>query len=161
MPDETNDKAELLDKHAPPELDEGDKRIAKKRAKKHNIPQELAEAGRRQEKSVQIVKALTNEYYKKLNELGFVLNAILKFKEDGIIPTFDLRPMNGDEIIFYQKKKEADAKAEADKKMQQATSGPTPVPVEGATAEKPQEQAEEKTGPENEEKVAPIDVPQA
>ena len=153
MADDQEKNTEILKEHAPPELDEGDKKIAKKRAKKHGIPQEVAEEGRRQEKSIKIVQELTNEYNAKLNELGFVLEAVLKFSPKGIKPGFDLRPMNGDEMAFFKGKKESDARGEKEK-------------VESTVDEKNTKESEESTEEVKDESAAvapvePLDVPKA
>lgn len=155
MSDDQKENTELLKKHAPPELDEGDKKIAKKRAKKHGIPQEVAEDGRRQEKSIQIVQQLTNEYNAKLNELGFVLEAVLKFDPKGIKPGFDLRPMNGAEMAFFKGKKDREA-AEAAKP---ATDEKKPDEVAAPEGEAKEPQAE-KPAEEN-APVEPLEVPKA
>lgn len=100
-------QGEMLSKVEPAELTEEDKKIAKKRAKKMNIPPELAEEARRQEKNVPLVHALTNEYDAKLKELGFVLKPKLHISEQGIKPGFELRPMDGQELLKYNAAKDA------------------------------------------------------
>ena len=98
---------EMLSKVEPAELTEEDKKIAKKRAKKMGISVELAEEARRQELNVAAVHALTNEYDAKLKELGFVLKPKLVISEQGIKPGFELRPMDGQELLKYNAAKDA------------------------------------------------------
>lgn len=88
-------------------LTDEDKKIAKKRAKKMNISPEMAEEARRQEKNIARVHALTEEYDRKLKELGFVLKPKLHISEQGIKPGFELRPMDGQELLKYNATKQA------------------------------------------------------
>lgn len=98
-------------------LTDEDKKIAKKRAKKMNISPEMAEEARRQEKNIARVHALTEEYDRKLKELGFVLKPKIHISEQGIKPGFELRPMDGQEMMKYNAAKQA---IDAEKKRLEA-----------------------------------------
>lgn len=100
-------QGEMMSSVQQEELTEEDKKIAKKRAKKLNITPELAEEARRQEKNVKLVHQLTQEYDTKLKELGFVLKPKLIVTAEGIKPGFDLRPMDGQELLKYNAAKTA------------------------------------------------------
>ncbi len=133
-------KKESLGEYKKAELSEADKKIAKKRSKKHGVSQEIAEESRRQELNIEQVKALTNEYNQKLNELGFVLEAVLKFTVKGITPSFDIRPMNAQEIAFFQAKSKAGTEpVKAEEKKPEETKPEAPVEDQVATEQKTEE----------------------
>ncbi len=130
-------EADKLAEYEPAELDEGDLKIAKKRAKKANVPEMVAQIARQQEKSWKMATALTVEYHKKLNGLGFVLATKIAYNEQYIRPVFDLRPMSEHEIQTHKKavedeaKKESEAQADKDMKSAEDHSIDTNEKVEG------------------------------
>lgn len=112
MPDETNQ--DQLEANGSAELTESDKKIAAKRAKKKNVPVEIAEEARRQELNAKQAQTLTIEYNNKLNALGFVLQPVLRRFPDSMVAGFDLRPMNAEELIQYKTSMEMKSKAKGE-----------------------------------------------
>lgn len=100
-----------LSANATAELTPEDKKIASKRAKKKNVPVELAEEARRQELNAKQAQMLTIEYNNKLNALGFVLQPVLRRFPDSMVAGFDLRPMNLNELQIHEAKSRAKAGA--------------------------------------------------
>lgn len=126
------------------EMTEDDAKIIKKRQKKNpNIPPELVEFARQQEKNVPIAQNLIGEAVSKLADLGFKLLAKLHYGEVGITPVVDLRPMNAAEVAEHKARKEGIAKmaGEAASKA-----------VEGMKQER--EQAQEEPAETSEEQAA-------
>lgn len=103
-----------LSANATAELTPEDKKIASKRAKKKNVPVELAEEARRQELNAKQAQMLTIEYNNKLNALGFVLQPVLRRFPDSMVAGFDLRPMDAEELIQYKTSMEMKSKAKGE-----------------------------------------------
>lgn len=106
---------ENLTNHEPAELDEAQQKQAKKISKKKNIPLEKVEAAKKQAANYPKAQALTLEFTDKLAALGFCVEAVLSIKPNGIIPTFNLRPMDSNEIQHYENVKAAKESANQEK----------------------------------------------
>lgn len=130
MNDEQN--KDQLAANASAELTPEDQKIVAKRAKKKGVPVELAEEGRRQELNATQAQQLTIEYNSKLNALGFVLQPVLRRYPDSLVASFDLRPMDANELIQYKTSQEIRAK-----NANSATPAPTEPSKPTPTTDEP------------------------
>lgn len=109
------DETKTLDEFKSAELDESDSKIIKKRAKKLGIDKEVVEKARVQEKNFKTAQGLIVHFSEKLQDLGFVLEAVIHYNPNGIRPAFDLRPMNLAELQQHEAKKNSPAAAPVEK----------------------------------------------
>lgn len=120
------DETKSLDEFKSAELTEEDAKIVKKRSKKLGIDKEVVEKARIQEKNFKAAQGLIVHFSEKLQDLGFVLEAVIKYAENGIRPAFDLRPMNIDELKTHELK----LKSKAAAAMENAHAETEPKPEE-------------------------------
>lgn len=118
------EEAKSMDEFKSAELNDEDTKIVKKRSKKLGIDKEAVAKARIQEKNFKTAQGLIVHFSEKLQDLGFVLEAVLRYNENGIRPHFDLRPMNLTELQIHEAKN-------------RAKTEPVAKPAEEKTEEKP------------------------
>lgn len=99
------EEVKTMDDFKSAELTDEDAKIVKKRSKKMGIEKEAVEKARIQEKNFKTAQGLIVHFSEKLQDLGFVLEAVIRYNENGIRPAFDLRPMNLVELQQHEAKK--------------------------------------------------------
>ena len=102
---------DMLQDYIEAELSPEELKIAKKRAKKGKTTLETEIKRMILEKNQALAFKLIDEFYKKLNKLGFILKGSLRFGPDGITPAIDLTAMSPGDIAKFMAEEEIRIKA--------------------------------------------------